>query len=170
MREDISWFCRSKRGIGGTPLLFYNTLLGRRGDAHFKSDSSGCTFIRHFSLGCCSQKSHRGVSPPPSRALAPRWAGLGSFMDPQAHRKVGLAKMTVSLSMSDHISRLTFPAQQHLPSLPKQSSECINETKNLERARGNHGDVFTARRVSQVNSHSQNGQQKDSLQLPRVPA
>lgn len=78
--------------------------------------------------------------------------------------------MTVSLSMSGHISCFTLPAQQHLPSLPKQSFECINETKNLERARGNHEDVFTARRVSQVNSHSQNGQQKDSLQLSRVPA
>lgn len=75
-------------------------------------------FIQCCSLGCRSQKTYMGVSPPPSVAPAPRWAGLGSFMDRQAHGKVGLTKMS-NLSVSDYISCFTSPAEQHLPSPPK---------------------------------------------------
>lgn len=51
------------------------------------------------------------------------------------------------------------------PSPPKWSFECVNETKNLAKDRGNSLSCFYSKETpTQVISHGQNGQSKNSLQ------
>lgn len=116
-RERIrTGFCRSRRGIGVTPLLLCSTLPWRTA-AHLKSDSSGCRHAHLFSAapwGTEPQIPQRGVSP---SQHGPH-THMGSVTGPQAHRKVGLTKMSLSLSLSEPISTFPSPAQQHLPAHP----------------------------------------------------
>lgn len=96
-------------------------------------------------------------------APTPRWAGLG----PQAHRKVGLTKMSsmsLSLSLCQTVSLVSTPQHRNTSQPTQVAFDCINETKNLEKDKGNTLGCFCSEeRPSQVTSHHQDGQSKNSL-------
>lgn len=167
-RENMNRFLQEQKGNWGQPITLVQ-YFAMENSCTFKEwlkwmHMQMCPFIHHCSLGHCSLKSHRGVSLPPSMAPTPRWAGLGSFTGPQAHRKVGLTKMSsISLCVRPCLW-FPLPSTATLPSPPKWPFDCVNETKNLEKDKGNSLSCFYSKeRPSQVTSHRQDGQSKTAF-------